>query len=201
MAVPRRATLERMQAGRLATYEDLLALPDDQRGEVVGGVLVTPPSPLPRHGRAQRVVGRIIGGAFDDDDGRGGPGGWWILPEVDARLSPHDIVRPDVAGWRRERLADPWDLRPIETVPDWICEDLSPSNVADDRVRKRRLYAEHAVPFYWLLDPTARTLEALRRDAGTGAWHEVGSYDDASVARIAPFEGIEIEVGRFFPPR
>ncbi len=190
-----------MQAGKRATYEDLLALPEDQRGEVVGGVLVTPPSPLPRHGRAQRVVGRVIGGAFDDDDGRGGPGGWWILPEVDVRLSPHDIVRPDVAGWRRERLEDPWDLRPIEIVPDWICEVLSPSNIADDRVRKRRLYAEHALAYYWLLDPTARTLEALRRDPGTGAWLDVGSYDDASVARIAPFEGIEIEVGRFSPPR
>ena len=81
-----------------------------------------------------------------------------------------------MAGWRRERLADPWDLRPIEIVPDWICEVLSPSNIADDRVRKRRLYAEHALAFYWLLDPTARTLETT-------------------------FEGIEIEVGRFFPPR
>ena len=42
--------------------------------------------------------------------GRGGPGGWWILLDVDVRLSPHDIVRPDVSGWRRERLADPRGL-------------------------------------------------------------------------------------------
>ena len=189
-----------MQAGQLATYDDLLALPEGRHAEVIGGVIVSPPSPLPRHGRAQRVVGRILGGAFDDDDGRGGPGGWWILPEVDVRLSPHDIVKPDIAGWRRERLPDPWDIRPIDVVPDWICEVLSPSNVADDRVRKRRLYAEHGVACYWLLDPSARTLEALRLDAPTGAWIEIGSYDDASVARITPFEAIEIEVGRFFPP-
>jgi len=189
-----------MQAGKRATYDGLLALPEGQHAEIIGGVIVHPPSPLPRHGRAQRVLGRILGGAFDDDDGRGGPGGWWILPEVDVRLGPHDIVRPDIAGWHRDRLPDPWDVRPIDVVPDWICEVLSPSNVADDRVRKRRLYAEHAVPYYWLLDPSARTLEALRLDAPTGAWVEVGSYDDASVARIAPFEAIEIEVGRFFPP-
>jgi Uma2 family endonuclease len=189
-----------MQAGKLATYDDLVALPEGHRAEILGGVIVTPPSPLPRHGRAQRVVGRVIGGAFDDDDGHGGPGGWWILPEVDVRLSPHDIVRPDVAGWRRERLPEPWDLRPIDVVPDWICEILSPSNVADDRVRKRRLYAEHGVAFYWLLDPAARTLEALRLDGSTRAWMEVGSYDGACVARVAPFDGIEIDVGRFFPP-
>jgi len=106
-----------MQAGKLATYDDLLALPEGQRAEVIGGAMITPTSPLPRHGRAQRVVGRIIGGAFDDDDGLGGPGGWWILPEFDARLSPHDIVKPDIAGWRRERLPDPWDIQPDRRHP------------------------------------------------------------------------------------
>lgn len=191
-----------MQAGKLATYEDLLALPDGQRAEIIDGVIVSPPSPLPRHGRAQRVVGSLIGGAFDDNDGEGGPGGWWILPEVDVRLGPHDIVKPDIAGWRRERLPDPWDVRPIEVVPDWICEILSPSNVADDRVRKRRLYATYGVAFYWLLDPLERTLEALRLDASTSSksWIEIGSYDHESVVRIAPFEAIEIAVRRFFPP-
>jgi Uma2 family endonuclease len=67
-------------------------------------------------------------------------------------------------------------------------------------VRKRRRYAEHRLPYYWLLDPSARTLEALRLDVSSGAWVEVGSYDDASVVRVAPFEEIEIVVGRFFPP-
>jgi Uma2 family endonuclease len=190
-----------MQAGKLATYEDLLAMREGDRAEIIDGAIVSPPPPLPRHGRAQRVVGRVIGGAFDDDDGEGGPGGWWILPEVDVRLSAHDIVRPDVAGWRRERLPDPWDLRPLDVVPDWICEVLSPSNVADDRVRKRRLYALHGVASYWLLDPLERTLEALRLDVGSAAWIEIGSYDDTSVARIAPFDAIEIDVSRFFPPK
>jgi Uma2 family endonuclease len=185
-------------AKKLATYDDLLELPEGHRAEIIAGIVVSPPSPLPKHGRAQRVLGRLIGGPFDDDDGRGGPGGWWILPEVDVRFTPHDIVKPDLAGWRRERLASPWDMRPIDVVPDWICEILSPSNIADDRVRKRQLYAEHDVAFYWLLDPQARTLEALRLESKI--WVEVGSYDDASIARVAPFDAIEIEVGRFFPP-
>jgi len=67
-------------------------------------------------------------------------------------------------------------------------------------VRKRRLYAEHGLAFYWLLDPSERTLEALRLDHASRAWIEVGSYDDASIARIDPFDAIAIEVGRFFPP-
>lgn len=187
-------------ARKLAGWDDLLRLPEDVRAEVVDGQLVTAPSPLPRHARAQRALSHFVGGPYDDDDGRGGPGGWWILLEVDVRLGPHDIVRPDLAGWRRDRLPDPWDARPVDVVPDWICEVISPSNAAHDRVRKRSLYAGARVPYFWLVDPDARTLEALRLDSITGAWIEVGAYDDTALERIAPFEEIELAVGRLFPP-
>jgi Uma2 family endonuclease len=186
-------------APKLATFADLLALPADVRAEVLAGEIVTSPAPRPRHSHVQRSAGRFIGGPFHDDDGRGGPGGWWIFVEVDGALGPHDVVRPDLAGWRRERLPRPGSVRPIEIVPDWICEVLSPATAARDRVHKRNLYARAGVPHYWLIDPGARVLEALTlRD---GAWLEAGVYDDASVARIAPFEAIELEVGRLFLPR
>jgi Uma2 family endonuclease len=187
-------------AQKLATWDDLLALPEGTRGEVLAGSLVVPPSPLPRHARAQRALGSFVGRPFDDDDGRGGPGGWWILLEVDVRLWPHDIVRPDVSGWRRERLPAPWDTRPIDVVPDWVCEVVSPSNASQDRVRKREIYARSGVQFFWLVDPDARTLEALRLDPGSGVWIEVGAYDETAHARIAPLDAIELEVGRLFPP-
>jgi Uma2 family endonuclease len=188
-------------AQKLATYDDLLRLPDDVRAEIVDGVVVTTPPPAPEHSRTQRAIGRFIGGPFDDDDGRGGPGGWWIMTEVDVEFSLHRVLRPDVAGWRRERFPEPWGNRPVPVVPDWTCEVLSASKPAHDRVLKRRLYAESGVPFYWIVDPAARTLEALRLDKETGAWIEVGAYDDESVARIAPFEAVELEVGRLFLPR
>lgn len=84
-------------------------------------------------------------------------------------------------------------------MPDWICEILSPSNASHDRVKKRRLYAQAGVTFYWLVDPDGRTLEALTlRDDG---WLEIGAFDDTAVVRIAPFEAIELDVGRLFLPR
>src|SRR5690606_40154007 len=58
-----------------------------------GGEIVVSPGPLPRHSKAQGSARRFLGGPFDDDDGRGGPGGWWIFVEVDVALTPHDIVR------------------------------------------------------------------------------------------------------------
>lgn len=183
---------------RLATYDDLLALPDDVRAEVIRGALVTSPAPLPRHSKVQRTLARFVGGAFDDDDGRGGPGGWWILLEVDVQLSAHDIVRPDVAGWRRERLPDPWDLRPIDVAADWVCEITSPSNARHGRVTKAKLHLAHGVSFLWIVDPETRVLEALVREGGR--WVEAGRYSDDDVVRIPPFEAIELEVGRLFPP-
>jgi Uma2 family endonuclease len=188
-----------MQAPTLATYEDLLALPEGTRGEIVAGELHLSSSPRPRHSRTQRALSSFIGRPFDDDDDHGGPGGWWILTEVDVRLSPHDIVRPDLVGWRRERLgADPWDTLPIDVIPDWICEVLSPSNAAHDRVTKRRLYARHHVPYYWLVDPQTRTLEALRLDGVL--WVETGSWGEGDVARVEPFDAIELDIGRLFVP-
>jgi Uma2 family endonuclease len=72
----------------------------------------------------------------------------------------------------------------LDVVPDWIAEIVSPSNAAQDRVDKRALYARSGVAFYWIVDPAARTLEALRLDAASGAWVELGAYGDSSTARI-----------------
>jgi len=186
-------------APKLATYEDLLALPDDVRAEVLGGRIVTAPAPLPKHSKAQRALGSFVGRPFDDDDGRGGPGGWWIFVEVDIALGMHDIVRPDLVGWRRERLADPAEQRPITVHPDWVCEILSPSTAARDKVQKRTLYAKVGIPHYWIVDVDARTLEAFTLEAGR--WVLSGSYDDTATAAIAPFDAVELEVGRLFLPR
>ncbi len=106
-----------------------------------------------------------------------------------------DIVRPDLFGWRRERLVEP-DSRPIEVPPDWVCEVLSESNEAHDRVTKRRLYASHGISHYWIVDPEARTLEALALEAGR--WVDAGSFDESAVARVAPFTGVELPIGRLF---
>jgi Uma2 family endonuclease len=185
-------------AHKLATYDDLLALPEDVRAEVIDGVVVLPPSPLPRHNRVQSALTRHLGGPFDEDDGRGGPGGWWILLDIDVRLTAHRIVRPDAVGWKREHLPEPWDVRPIDVRPDWICEVVSPSNVAMDRVKKRRMYADAGIPFFWIIDSREGTLEALRLQGDT--WVDAGSHDRTAVARIPPFEAVELEVGRLFPP-
>lgn len=109
-------------------------------------------------------------------------------------------MKPDLAGWRRERLREPWDVRPITVVPDWICEVVSPSNAGVDGVTKRQLYASSGVAHYWLAAPCARTLETYRLDPSTRRWVDSGAFDAAERARVPPFEEVELDLARTFPP-
>lgn len=182
---------------RPADWQDLLATPEDVKVEVIGGELIsTHPRPRPAHARAQAALSFEVWGGYDR--GRGGPGGWWILPEPDVRLSPHDIVSPDLAGWRRERVPEFPAERPIDVVPDWVCEVLSPSTAGRDRTLKADLYLRSGVPYYWLADTELRTLEALA--AHSGRWVRLGAWNDGDRARVEPFEAVEIDVGGLFPP-
>ncbi len=183
-------------AHRLATYDDLLAQPDERRAELLAGQIVTQPSALFRHGRVASSLTGYIGRPHDYD--HRGPDGWWIVADVDVRFSAHDIVRPDVAGWRRARLPSPWDQRPIDVTPDWICEILSPSNERHDRIYKQQLYARHGVPHYWIIDPAEQTLEVYLLEAGR--WVVFGVFDDTAVVRLPPFETTELTVALLFPP-
>jgi Uma2 family endonuclease len=184
-------------ARRPATWADLLATPDDGRiYEVIGGSLEAQPRPRPSHNRAQaRLIGRLTD---PFDEGRGGPGGWWLLIEPDVELERHEIVVPDIVGWRRERMPVFPEERPIVVRPDWICEVASPSNRKRDRGPKADLYLKVGVPHYWIVDPDERTLEAF--EERVGAWVRPGAWSDGDSPRIPPFEAIALEVGGLFTP-
>ncbi len=192
-------------AQRLATYEDLLALGAERTHELLDGAVEQKAAPAPGHGRAQGSVARYVGGPFDFDGDGGDDGGWWILTEVEVLLGRYTVLRPDLAGWRRKNLPRPDAEQPITAPPDWVCEILSPSTENRDRVIKARLYAEAGVAHYWLVSPEARTVEAYElepsREGAERRWIRLGAWEDGDTARIAPFDAIELEVGRWFLPR
>src|SRR5690606_4669509 len=119
------------------------------------GELSLSPRPSPRHADAASVLGMDLGTPFHR--GRGGPGGWWILFEPELHLGP-EILVPDLAGWRRERMPQLPEEAFFTLAPDWLCEVLSPSTTQLDRVRKMPIYARNGVSHVWLLDPSAKTL-------------------------------------------
>ncbi len=142
-----------------ATYADVEALPDHVVGEILDGELYASPRPRLRHAMAAtRLTGRL---SPPFDDGRGGPGGWWLLIEPELHLG-EDIVVPDLAGWRRERLPEVPDEPHLELAPDWVCEILSHSKERIDRGLKLGIYAREKAPHAWLVNP----VDVLRRTGG-----------------------------------
>lgn len=168
---------------RPATYADLEALPPNRVGEIVNGALHAHPRPAPRHGIAAGELQAELTGPFRR--GRGGPGGWIFIVEPELHLG-QNIVVPDLAGWRRERLTPFPTTAYIETPPDWLAEVLSPSTEALDRTEKLSLYGEYRVGHCWYVDPLARTLEAYALDGSV--LRHTGTFRDAEPVTAAPFE-------------
>jgi Uma2 family endonuclease len=178
-----------------ATYDDLLAVPEHLVAEIVDGELYTSPRPAPRHAKASSALVGILHAPFNA--GRGGPGGWTILFEPELHLSD-DVLVPDIAGWRRERLPSLPETAWFSLAPDWICEILSPSTAALDRVKKLGIYARESVAHAWLVDPIARTLEILRLEGSH--WTIVGTHAGAEIVRGEPFTDGEIDLAALWAP-
>ena len=176
----------------LAVYRDP---PPGVVAEIIAGTLYTMPRPRPLD---QSAGGELYAGLSPPfRRGRGGPGGWIILPEPELRLGDlPDLAQPDLAGWHRDRLPDAPPEAAISVVPDWICEVLSPSTEVHDRAEKMPFYARAGVEHAWLVDPIERTLEAFRREGSvfrpTGTWR-----GDARV-RVEPFDVIEIDLAHLW---
>jgi Uma2 family endonuclease len=185
-------------APRRATYDDLIAVPDHLVAEIVDGELFASPRPATPHTRAASAIGSDLFGGFDGPPGGAGhPGGWWILDEPELHLG-QDVLVPDVAGWRIERMPSIPDVVGITVVPDWVCEIISPTTGRLDRTRKMPVYAREGVRHAWLVDPLARTVEVYRLEAGS--WVVARALGGDVSEREEPFAERALEVGRWWMP-
>jgi Uma2 family endonuclease len=172
-----------------AHYQDIVDLPEHLVGEIIDGQLYAQPRPAPRHAQASSILGGELIGPYHG--GRGGPGGWWILDEPELHLGPEVLV-PDLAGWRRERLPRLPETAWFELAPDWVCEVLSPATVRRDRAKKMPVYAANGIGYLWLADPDARTLEAYRN--ADGHWLLLQTFENGDAVSVAPFDAIAFDL-------
>lgn len=180
-------------APRHATYEDLVQVPSHLVAELIQGQLITSPRPAPPHALVASTLGADLHAPFHR--GKGGPGGWVILDEPELHLNG-DVLVPDLAGWRRERMPTLPQTSAFEVAPDWVCKVLSPSTAAIDRTVKIPAYAREGVGHVWLIDPLAKTLEILRLDGGT--FRIVGAWNGEAVVHAEPFEALGIALGELW---
>jgi len=182
-------------ARNAATLADLEALPPSVKGEIIEGVLYTMTRPRGPHQSAAAGIGADLHNPFQRE--RGGPGGWWILPEPGIELPETPEISPDIAGWRRTRLAELPTDSPITVVPDWVCEILSPTTRRHNLLVKKPYYARVGVAHHWLVDLAAQTITAYRLESGR--WVELGVWGDETDARIEPFSEVPLDVASWWP--
>jgi Uma2 family endonuclease len=186
MAIPR-------ETERLWTAEDLLALGEEARYELIEGRLV-PMSPTGfLHGDVAlalaaalrafvhpRRLGRIVVGEVG-----------FVL-----RRNPDTVRAADIAFVRRERLpAGDLPRGFFEGAPDLVVEILSPSDRYTDILRKVSEWLEAGAAMVWVVDPEHHGVMVFRPD---GTLRLLGESDSLEGEEVLP--GFRYPVGELFSP-
>jgi Uma2 family endonuclease len=130
--------------------------PDDgRRHELIDGMEIVTPAPIPRHQVAVRRLTVLLDSVV--------PAGLEVLfAPVDWRVDADTVVEPDVLVVDAEDL----DGAFLTRTPHLVVEVASPSTALYDRNLKRALYERAGVPAYWLLEPDVPRLTVLEREGG-----------------------------------
>lgn len=173
------------------TYEDYLKTPDDERLELLDGILTEPPAPNTAHQSVQTELGWRLA-----QFAREGQLGHVFFAPTDVVLSHTDVVQPDLLFISSER-ADIITPANIQGAPDLIVEIRSDSTAARDETVKRRLYAQRGVKEYWLVDPDAATTTVLilREDS----YQQVGFYRQGQNLTSPTLHGFTVNLSEIFP--
>jgi Uma2 family endonuclease len=138
--------------------EEFLALGEtEQRLELVDGVVVVSPSPMPLHQKIARLIMRQIEDTL--------PPGAELFHETDVVLARRLVYCPDILAYAPGRL--PVVPARLDVPPDLVVEVLSPANRRKDLISKREDYEKHGVGEYWIIEPNDVSAMVLTRQGAS----------------------------------
>ena len=175
-----------------------MQVPDNLVAEIIDGELFTSPRPATPHAWTTTVLAQDLGPLNGSGSGADRPGGWWILFEPELHFG-EDVLVPDLAAWRHERMAEVPEAPFVTLAPDWVCEVISPSTGRIDRSRKMNIYAREGVRHLWFVDPLAHTLEIYRLE--DDRWVVATTCGGDETVHAEPFDTIAITLGRWWSKR
>jgi Uma2 family endonuclease len=128
------------------TEREFLALEEtNERVELFDGSLYVTPAPTPRH----QVISRRLANALDTN------ADLQVMEAVNVKLRQGRIPIPDLV------ITEMVDLDELIVAAEsvrLVCEIVSPSNAATDKVLKMHYYATAGIRWYLLVEPEPRTL-------------------------------------------
>ncbi len=167
---------------KIYTIEDIYALPEGTRAELIDGQIYYMAPPSRKHEDVTFALSRKIA---DYIDSNGGSCKTYIAPFA-VFLSENDTnyVEPDISViCNLNKLDD----KGCKGAPDWIIEIVSPSSRRMDYFTKLFKYRTAGVREYWLVDPDKNRILVYNfesEDTGDYSFSDsvkAGIYDDLSI--------------------
>ena len=169
------------------TWDDFVALEDDDLRELIDGELVEVEVPTKAHERIAFLIAHWLEGWAE-----AGSHGTTLGSGYKVRITSKRGVMPDVQFFRAGNFPRGQQQGLVDGRPDLAVEVSSPSSVRYDRVTKLRWYASIGVPEYWIVDPSARTIERLV--LANARYTIADALEGPSVFRPESFEGLVIDL-------
>lgn len=172
--------------GKMHTFEDILALPEGERAELIDGEMFMMASPDRRHEEASAW---LLWKIFDYIQGKKGrcraySSSFGVFPKKDDK----NYVEPDITVvCDRDKLED----RGCNGAPDWVIEIVSPTSSKMDYQRKKTLYQESGVEEYWIVDPEKELLSVYRFRSNDQA----REFSFAETVKVGIYEDLVIDLG------
>jgi Uma2 family endonuclease len=174
--------VRKLEAEKVYTIEDILALPEGKRAELLDGKIYYMASPSVTHQRILMELSVEIHNYIKSKGG--GPCEVFPAPFAVFLNNDRDYVEPDIVV-----ICDPDKLKKGDGChgsPDGVIEIVSPSSASHDYVRKSAVYADTGVREYWIVDPQSQTVnvysagDEFRRPVqyGFGEPVKAGIYED-----------------------
>lgn len=176
-----------MEAVRKQVYtvDDIYALPDGKRAELIDGNLYMMAPPNTKH---QLIMNDINIAIYNYIKSKGGkckviPAPFAVfLENADGNTN---YVEPDISV-----ICDPDKIneKGCNGAPDWIIEIVSPSSRKMDYITKTNLYMNAGVKEYWIVDPMREIVMVYKASEDAvpvfsrfGEKIKVGIYDDLEI--------------------
>jgi Uma2 family endonuclease len=174
------------------TWDDFVALEDDDRRELIDGELLEVEVPSRIH---EYIV--VMLSYFLTAWSLPREAGFAVASGYKVKITERSGVMPDLQFFRRgSTSAKRTEQALVSGHPDLAIEIVSPSSGKYDRVIKLGYYASIGLPEYWIIDPAARTLERLVLDGERYRIDDAVCGDD--VFRPASFPGLEIPLAKLW---
>ena len=169
---------------KLHTIEDIYALPDGERAELIDGKIYYMAPPNTKHQRLVHLLDREIGNYIQKNHGE-----CEVFPApfaVFLNEGDRNSVEPDLSViCSKDKITD----RGCEGSPDWIVEIVSQSSRQMDYYKKLFKYRTAGVREYWVVDPEKElvTVYSFEKDS-------MNEYSFGSEIPAGIYEGFSIKI-------